>query len=55
MGNGVDLMIYQQQLWHWNYRDSGSNWLPTNVPSGGATGSYDGKGGMWYKSQLSFI
>ena len=33
----------------WNYRTSGSNWLPTNVPnSGSATGSFDGKGGMWY-------
>jgi len=30
-------------------RTSGSNWLPTNVPnSGSATGSFDGKGGMWY-------
>ena len=33
----------------WNYRASGSNWLPTNVSnSGSATGSFDGKGGMWY-------
>ena len=33
----------------WNYRESGSNWLPTNVSnSGSATGSFDGKGGMWY-------
>ena len=33
----------------WNYRDSGSDWLPTGVPnSGSATGSDDGKGGMWY-------
>ncbi len=33
----------------WNYRSSGSKWLPTEVPNGGlATGSYDGKGGMWY-------
>ena len=33
----------------WNYRESGSSWLPTNVSnSGSATGSFDGKGGMWY-------
>ena len=30
----------------WNYRASGSKWLPTEVPNGGlATGSYDGRGG----------
>jgi len=33
----------------WNYRTSGSKWLPTEVPNGGlATGSYAGAGGMWY-------
>ena len=37
----------------WNYRSSGSKWLPTEVPNGGlATGSYDGKGGMWYTCLL---
>ena len=49
MGNGTRFDDISTDGCTWNYRDSGSNWLPTNVPnSGSATGSFDGKGGMWY-------
>ena len=49
MGNGTRFDDISTSGCTWNYRDSGSNWLPTNVPnSGSATGSFDGKGGMWY-------
>lgn len=49
MGNGTRFDDISTSGVTWNYRDSGSSWLPTNVPSSGsATGSYDGKGGMWY-------
>ena len=49
MGNGTRFDDISVEGCTWNYRTSGSNWLPTNVPnSGSATGSFDGKGGMWY-------
>ena len=49
MGNGTRFDDISVEGCTWNYRTSGANWLPTNVPnSGSATGSFDGKGGMWY-------
>lgn len=53
MGNGTRFDEISSDGVTWNYRASGSNWLPTNVPnSGSATGSYNGRGGMWYTSSF---
>ena len=49
MGIGTRFDDISSEGCTWNYRASGSDWLPTNVPnSGSATGSFNGKGGMWY-------
>lgn len=52
MGNGTRFDNISTTGVTWKYREGDSNlpWLPNNVYAVGSTGSYDGKGGIYYTS-----
>jgi hypothetical protein len=52
MGNGTRFDEISTTGVTWKHREGDSNlpWLPNNVYAAGSTGSYDGKGGIYYTS-----
>ncbi len=55
MGKGTRFDEISTQGVTWNYREGDSNleWLPTLQFSAGTSGSYEGKGGVWYNNNAS--
>lgn len=55
MGKGTRFDDVSTQGVTWNYREGDSNleWLPTNQFANGSTGSYEGRGGVWYSTNAT--
>jgi hypothetical protein len=55
MGKGTRFDEVSTQGVTWDYREGDSNleWLPSGQFSAGSTGSYEGRGGVWYTANAS--